>query len=117
VAGRDQRAVNRARRAARASARGEKRVLPKSFAKRAIAAQEEYVRAVYEGRIPEPPMGSAESRQLGRYASYARWNKADSEYEKAFNKYWYHVNDGNNDADRYEEGDETDTSFEDQDDE
>jgi hypothetical protein len=38
-------------------------------------------------------MGSAESRQLARYASYARWNKADSEYETAFSKYWYHVND------------------------
>jgi hypothetical protein len=117
MASRDQRALNRARRAARASARGEKRVLPKAFTKRAIAAPREYVEAVYSGRIPEPAAGTAESRLLGRYASYARWSKADPGYEAAFAKYWYHVNDGNNDADRYEEGDVTDDSFEDQEDE
>lgn len=117
MAGRDPRALNRARRAARASARGEKRVLPKAFTTRAIAAPQEYVRKVYSGQIPEPAAGTSESRLLGRYASYARWSKADPGYEKAFNKYWYHVNDGNDDADRYEEGDATDESFEDQEDE
>jgi hypothetical protein len=105
MAGRDQRAVNRARRAARASARGEKRILPISFSVRARAAQEAYVQRVISGEEPEPRPGSPESKVLGRWASLARWNKADTSYETAFKKYWYHRNDDKADQDN-EDADE-----------
>lgn len=86
---RDQRAVRAARRAARASAKGHTRVLPRSFTRRSRELNEAYVQGVFNGQIQEPPIGSLEGKTLARAAAKARWNKADPQYEAAFNKYWY----------------------------
>ena len=66
-----------------------------------------------KGRLPRPEKRSAEGDSLASAAGKARWGKADSRYEAAFKGYWYHNKTNASDADRYEEGDESDPSMND----
>lgn len=105
-----QRARARAQRATAVRVRNRTRILPKSITGPSRKAQIEYVQAVQRGDISEPAPGTPEARQLARWASYARWNKADPTFEARFSKYFYHGKEQNfgPDADRYEEGNTSD---------
>jgi hypothetical protein len=56
-------------------------------------ARERYLEGVLNGSIPEPEPGTAEARSLARMASLARWGRADPRYQRAWSKYFYHIDD------------------------
>jgi hypothetical protein len=99
--------VRAARRRAARSAKGIERALPKSITAPSRRAQERYARDVLEGREPYPRKKSPEGKQLARWASYARWNKADPAFLAAFQQYFYRDEKSKleNDADIEDEAD------------
>jgi hypothetical protein len=83
-----------AQRATAKAVREHRRILPSRITSRARRASELYAKAVMRGDEPRPEPGSLEARALARWASLARWHKADPAYLKAFQEYFYHDEKG-----------------------
>lgn len=80
----------REQRAARKEHRPVPKILPPSFSREYRRQLVNYANAVADGNQPYPEKGTAESKQLARMASFARWNKADPRYYDLFKQYFYH---------------------------
>ena len=104
-----------AQRATARAVREQRTRLPVSINRGYQQARMDWAHAVMRGDIPMPAPGTMEAKNLASLAGKASWGKADPAFERAFSKYWYHHKEQNMgpDADRYEEGDESDADYED----
>jgi hypothetical protein len=62
-------------------------------------ARMDYANRVLNGQEPMPQPGTAEANNLASLASYGAHGQADPQFEAAFNRYWYHFKNAQNEAD------------------